>query len=131
MTDCSQLPKEKAERWTRWRAFAQIRHSSNIQLLPYSLVTDGPVARFPIGVPCPVIRCRSGVTCLPHQTSAAEARFVQHVDKGQKVARANTGAVLPPPSRRPQASTAAAPDSPRSPPHKPPQDADRPTARPP
>jgi hypothetical protein len=24
--------KEKAERWTRWRAFAQVRHSSNIQL---------------------------------------------------------------------------------------------------
>jgi hypothetical protein len=34
----SELPKEKAERWTRWRAFAQVRHSSNIQLLPYSLV---------------------------------------------------------------------------------------------
>jgi hypothetical protein len=31
--------KEKAERWTRRRAFAQVRHSSNIQLLPYSLVS--------------------------------------------------------------------------------------------
>jgi hypothetical protein len=31
--------KEKAERWTRRRAFAQVRHGSNIQLPPYSLVT--------------------------------------------------------------------------------------------
>jgi hypothetical protein len=28
--------KEKAERWTRRRAFAEVRRSSNIQLLPYS-----------------------------------------------------------------------------------------------
>lgn len=28
--------KEKAERWTRWRAFAQVRRGSNIQLLPFS-----------------------------------------------------------------------------------------------
>jgi hypothetical protein len=34
-----ELTKEKAERWTRWRAFTQVRPSSNIQLLPYSLVT--------------------------------------------------------------------------------------------
>jgi hypothetical protein len=32
------VTKEKPERWTRWRAFAQVRHSSNIQLLPSSLV---------------------------------------------------------------------------------------------
>src|SRR6266508_3922402 len=34
----SGLPKEKAECWTRRRTFAQVRHSSNIQLFPYSLV---------------------------------------------------------------------------------------------
>jgi hypothetical protein len=32
------VTKENTERWTRQRAFAQVRHSSNIQLLPYSLV---------------------------------------------------------------------------------------------
>jgi hypothetical protein len=31
--------KEKAGCWTRQRAFAQVRLSSNIQLLPYPLVT--------------------------------------------------------------------------------------------
>ena len=36
--------KEKAERWTRWRAFAQVRHGSNIQLLLFSLVTFVEVA---------------------------------------------------------------------------------------
>jgi hypothetical protein len=36
--DVLRATKEKAERWTRWRAFAQVRHSLNIQLLPYSLV---------------------------------------------------------------------------------------------
>jgi hypothetical protein len=33
------VTKEKAGYWTHWRAFAQVRHSSNIQLLPYSLVS--------------------------------------------------------------------------------------------
>jgi hypothetical protein len=33
------VTKEKAERWTRWMAFAQVRHGSNIQLLLFSLVT--------------------------------------------------------------------------------------------
>jgi hypothetical protein len=32
----------------------------------------------------PVISCRSGVTCLPHQASAAEAAFVQHAVTGQR-----------------------------------------------
>jgi hypothetical protein len=32
------VTKERAERWTRWRAFAKVRYSSDIQLLPYSLV---------------------------------------------------------------------------------------------
>jgi hypothetical protein len=32
------VTKEKAERWTSWRAFAQVRHGSNIELLPFSLV---------------------------------------------------------------------------------------------
>jgi hypothetical protein len=31
--------KEKAGCWTRRRTFAQVRRGSNIQLLPYSLVT--------------------------------------------------------------------------------------------
>jgi hypothetical protein len=35
--------KEKAEHWTHRRAFAQVRHGSNIQLLPYSLVTCEPL----------------------------------------------------------------------------------------
>jgi hypothetical protein len=33
--------KENVERWTHWRAFAQARRSSDIQLLPYSLVIAG------------------------------------------------------------------------------------------
>jgi hypothetical protein len=33
------LPKEKPGCWTRRSAFAQVRRDSNIQLLPYSLVT--------------------------------------------------------------------------------------------
>jgi hypothetical protein len=33
------LTKENPGCWTRRRAFAQVRHGSNIQLLPYSLVT--------------------------------------------------------------------------------------------
>jgi hypothetical protein len=33
-----QVTKEKAERWTSWRVFAQVRPCSNIQLLPFSLV---------------------------------------------------------------------------------------------
>src|SRR5215218_6259622 len=33
------LPKAKAGCWTRWRAFAQVRQGSNIQLLPFPLVT--------------------------------------------------------------------------------------------
>jgi hypothetical protein len=37
-TRLTRLTKEKAGYWTHWRAFAQVRHSSNIQLLPYSLV---------------------------------------------------------------------------------------------
>ena len=39
MSTPQEVTKEKAERWTRRRAFAQVRHSSNIQLLPYSLVS--------------------------------------------------------------------------------------------
>jgi len=39
------VTKEKAERWTRWRAFAQVRHGSNIQLLPFSLVSPKQVIR--------------------------------------------------------------------------------------
>jgi hypothetical protein len=31
--------KEKADCWTRWRTFAQVRCDSNIQLLPFALVT--------------------------------------------------------------------------------------------
>jgi hypothetical protein len=46
-------------------------------------VTIGPVARFPVGMPDPISRCRSGVTCPPHQASAAEAGFVQHVGSQQ------------------------------------------------
>ena len=41
------LPKEKPGCWTRRRAFAQVRHGSNIQLLPYSLVT--PSGQLPTG----------------------------------------------------------------------------------
>src|SRR5215207_11124949 len=33
----AKLPKENPGCWTRRRAFAQVRHDSNIQLLPYSL----------------------------------------------------------------------------------------------
>jgi hypothetical protein len=33
------VTKENTEHWTRRRAFAQVRHRSNIQLLPYSLVS--------------------------------------------------------------------------------------------
>jgi hypothetical protein len=33
------VTNEKAECWTRWKTFAQVRRSSNIQLLPYSLVS--------------------------------------------------------------------------------------------
>ena len=33
------LTKENPGCWTRRRAFAQVRHGSNIQLLPYSLVS--------------------------------------------------------------------------------------------
>ena len=36
--------KAKPGCWTRWQAFAQVRHGSNIQLLPYSLVSTGSVA---------------------------------------------------------------------------------------
>jgi hypothetical protein len=32
------LTKAKAGCWTRWRAFAQVRQGSNIQLLPFPLV---------------------------------------------------------------------------------------------
>ena len=38
----SDITKEKAGRWTPWRAFTQVRHSSNFQLLPFSLVTSCP-----------------------------------------------------------------------------------------
>jgi hypothetical protein len=39
-----QLPKEKPGLWTRRMAFAHVRHGSNIQLLPYSLVSAlGPL----------------------------------------------------------------------------------------
>jgi hypothetical protein len=34
-----ELPKEKPGCWTSRRVFAQVRHGSNIQLLPYFLVT--------------------------------------------------------------------------------------------
>ncbi len=37
--DRRQRTKKKAGCWTRRRAFAQVRQGSNIQLLPYSLVT--------------------------------------------------------------------------------------------
>jgi hypothetical protein len=37
-TPKSLLPKKKAGYWTRQRAFVQVRHGSNIQLLPFSLV---------------------------------------------------------------------------------------------
>ena len=43
--------KEKAGRWTPWRAFTQVRHSSNFQLLPFSLVTGR--ARGPASGPTP------------------------------------------------------------------------------
>jgi hypothetical protein len=38
---CGDRPytKAKAGCWTRWRAFAQVRRGSNIQLLPFPLVT--------------------------------------------------------------------------------------------
>jgi hypothetical protein len=50
--------------------------------------TIGPVARFPIGVPNRVIRCRrSGVTCPPHQASAAQAGFAQHIEGHQAEAQ--------------------------------------------
>jgi hypothetical protein len=32
--------KEKPGFWTRWRAFAQVKLGSNIQLLPHPLVTE-------------------------------------------------------------------------------------------
>jgi hypothetical protein len=32
------ITKAKAGCWTRWRAFAQVRQGSNIQLLPFPLV---------------------------------------------------------------------------------------------
>jgi hypothetical protein len=35
-----EVTKENAEGWTSWRTFAQARHSSNIQLLPYPLVSQ-------------------------------------------------------------------------------------------
>src|SRR5512132_410371 len=47
--------KENPGCWTRRRAFAQVRHGSNIQLLPYSLVarrhcdTPGPREWLPRG----------------------------------------------------------------------------------
>ena len=37
----------------------------------------------PVGVPDAVIRCRSSVTCPPHQASAAEAGFAQHIARRQ------------------------------------------------
>src|SRR6266508_2150681 len=45
---------------TSWRPERQ--HLNRGQR-PDTLSTIGPIARFPIGVPDPVIRCRSGVTC--------------------------------------------------------------------
>jgi hypothetical protein len=38
------VTKENTEHWTRRRAFAQVRYRSNIQLLPYSLVSLGGIA---------------------------------------------------------------------------------------
>jgi len=35
------ITKENPGCWTRRRAFDQVRHGSNIQLLPYSLVSQG------------------------------------------------------------------------------------------
>jgi SLT domain-containing protein len=48
------VTKEKAERWTRWRALAQVRRSSNTQRLPYSLVrrdNTGVEVRLPRAFP--------------------------------------------------------------------------------
>jgi hypothetical protein len=45
---------------------------------PATVRLAATVARIPIGVPDPIIGCRSGVTRLPHQASAAEAAAVQH-----------------------------------------------------
>jgi hypothetical protein len=38
-SDLRFLTKEKAECWTRWRASAQVSSGSDIQLLPFSLVS--------------------------------------------------------------------------------------------
>jgi pimeloyl-ACP methyl ester carboxylesterase len=58
------VTKEKAERWTRWRAFAQIRHSSNIQLLPYSLVAGWTPNRICISCARPCCCCGAARTAI-------------------------------------------------------------------
>jgi hypothetical protein len=51
---------------TSWRTGRQ-HLNQTARTTACSQSTSGPVARFPIGVPDPVIRCRSGFTCPPHQ----------------------------------------------------------------
>jgi hypothetical protein len=58
------LPKEKPGCWTRGRAFAQVRHGSNIQLLLHSLVTD--VRGYPDGFVF-LLRLRWGLVADPYE----------------------------------------------------------------
>jgi Leucine-rich repeat (LRR) protein len=60
--------KEKAERWTRWMAFAQVRHGSNIQLLLFSLVRAWSPSWYP-----PSAQSCHGMTARhhPRETGAA------------------------------------------------------------
>jgi hypothetical protein len=44
--DTPQVPKEKPECWIRQRAFEQVRHGSNIQLLSFSLVSPSDLTSF-------------------------------------------------------------------------------------
>jgi hypothetical protein len=66
---------------TSWRTERQ-HLNQTARTTACSQSTSGPLARFPIGVPDPVISCRSGFTCPPHQAIAHS----QATAAGRKVA---------------------------------------------
>jgi hypothetical protein len=73
--------KENPGCWTRRRAFAQVRHGSNIQLLPYSLVTAEESRRivgglWPIDPLSPAAFHRSLPICTPPMYRLVVARWI-------------------------------------------------------
>jgi hypothetical protein len=63
---------------TSWRTGSQHLNQA-ARTTACSRSTSGPVARFPIGVPDPVIGCRSGRHLPTHQAGTTQAGLVQHV----------------------------------------------------